>query len=273
MTGDNITRPVTTDVTGRVAVVTGAAGGIGEAIAHALSDRGASMVVLMDRDGVRAQQAAAKLPGPATAMAVDVTDPTQVRKAINKITTAHGPIGLWCGNAGIVAGTGLGEAPDWELSWKLHVESHLSALRELVPAMTASGGGTFVFTASAAGLLTSLESAPYAVSKHGTVALAEWCAITYADRGIKVHCLCPQAVRTPMTDGADRTLAVAGDLLEPAAVANSLIEAIDEGRFLVLPHPEVAAYEQRRAQDHDRWLSGMSRLRRNLDSVTETRHE
>lgn len=271
MTEDKGTRPATTNVTGRVAVVTGAGGGIGAAIAHSLSDRGASMVVLVDRDGARAKDAAAQLFGDATAMAVDVTDPAQVREAIHTITTEHGSIGLWCGNAGVAAGAGLGSDEDWELSWKLHVESHLTALRELVPAMTADGGGTIVFTASAAGLLTSLESAPYAVSKHGTVALAEWCAIAYADQGITVHCLCPQAVRTPMTDGDDRTLAVAGALLEPAAVAASLLDAIDEGRFLVLPHPEVAEYEQRRTRDHDRWLSGMAHLRRTLDGATEDR--
>ncbi|WP_277932496.1 SDR family oxidoreductase [Rhodococcus opacus] len=266
MTDENITRPVTTNVTGRVAVVTGAASGIGAAIAHALSERGASIVILVDRDGARAERVAAELPGAAQAIAIDATDSETVREAIGTITTAHGPIGLWCGNAGVVAGNGLGDDSDWHLSWKLHVESHLTAIRELVPAMSASGGGTFVFTASAAGLLTSLESAPYAVSKHGTVALAEWCSIAYADQGIRVHCLCPQAVRTPMTDGDNRTLAVAGALLEPAAVADCLLDAIDEGRFLVLPHPEVAEYEQRRTRDRDRWLSGMAHLRRKLNA-------
>lgn len=254
-------------VQGAVAVVTGGAAGIGLAMARRFSAEGAAHVVVADVDVSSARSAVKTFAGPATTAHLDVTDADAVGALIDEVESTVGPIGLWCGNAGVLRGSGLGEPADWRSSWAVHVDAQVTAARVLSPRMSARGGGRLVLVASAAGLLTSLDSAPYAVTKHATVALAEWLAITYADDGINVHCVCPQAVHTAMTVGAADTLAVAGQLMEPDDVAEALIRAIEQQRFLVLPHPEVADYERQRTADRDRWLTGMKRLRRTLPSV------
>jgi NAD(P)-dependent dehydrogenase (short-subunit alcohol dehydrogenase family) len=164
------------------------------------------------------------------------------------------------------AGPGLGDGGDWERSFAVHVLAHVHVARVLLPRMAARGRGHLLLTASAAGLLTNMDSAPYSVTKHGTVALAEWLAIRWGDAGVGVSCLCPQGVRTAMTEGmgAGSSVLAAGALLEPEEVAEAVVRGLADGRFLILPHPEVATFERRRAADRDRWLAGMRRARAHL---------
>lgn len=249
---------------GAVAVVTGAAGGIGAALATALVDAGARAVVVADLDEARTRETAAADPR-LHPRRLDCTDEAAVHSLAERTEDELGPIDLWCGNAGVVAGGGLGEHADWDRSWRLHVDAHLFTVRSLLPRMTARGSGHLLLTASAAGLLTQLDSAPYAVTKHATVALAEWLAITTAGTGVGVGCLCPQAVRTPMTDANPQALTGAGDVLDPVQVADTTLAGMALGRFLHLPHPEVADHERRRATDRERWIAGMARLHRRPD--------
>ena len=189
---------------------------------------------------------------------------------IDRVEDRLGPVELWCGNAGIGDPGGL-ERPDeaWKRLWDVNLMAHVIAGRHLVPRWIERGSGHLLVTASAAGLLTGLGSASYAVTKHAAVALAEWIAITHGDAGVRVSCLCPQGVRTPMTE-ADGELAVFQvrelGLMEPEEVAATTLEALREDRFLILPHPEVATYEQRRAGDRQRWLAGMRRMQKTLSN-------
>jgi NAD(P)-dependent dehydrogenase (short-subunit alcohol dehydrogenase family) len=250
--------------TDAVVVVTGGASGIGRALAERAAAAGARAVVVADLDGAAASRVAAELGG--VGLALDVTDEAAVAGAIDEITASAGEIDIWCSNAGVGGRGGLGDDAEWDLTFRVHVLAHVYVSRHLLPRMAQRGRGHLMVTASAAGLLTEMDAAPYTVTKHGAVALAEWLAIQYGDRGVSVSCLCPQGVRTPMTAGMDRTSATlaAGSLLEPSDVADAVIAAWSEGRFLILPHPEVAAFEQRRAADRDRWLAGMRRVRARL---------
>jgi NAD(P)-dependent dehydrogenase (short-subunit alcohol dehydrogenase family) len=270
------------DVSGRVAVVTGAASGIGRALSQALADAGAAAVVVADLDGAGAEQAAAEIAAAghrALPAAADVADPAQAQNLIDRVLADFGRIDLLCSNAGIFAGGGVDLADEtWSRMWQVNVQSHVCLARAVLPSMLSRGEGYLMLTASAAGLLTQLGSAPYAVTKHALVALAEWLSISYADRGIRVSCLCPQAVRTnlsatsrrqlpadgpPPAAGPSRQAAVDGTLTA-AEVAASVLDAIASERFLILPHPEVASYERHRAEDRDRWLRGMRRLKSRL---------
>lgn len=273
------------NVSGRVAVVTGGASGIGRALCQALADAGAAAVVVADLDGPGADQAAAEIAVTghrALAAAADVADPAQAQDLIDRVLGEFGRIDLLCSNAGIFAGGGVDLSDEaWSRMWAVNVQSHVRLARAVLPSMLSRGEGYLMFTASAAGLLTQLGSAPYAVTKHALVALAEWLSISYGDKGIRVSCLCPQAVRTnlgetsrrqvPAADGLaldagpSRQAAVDG-ILTPGEVAASVLEAITSEQFLILPHPEVAGYERRRAEDRDRWLRGMRRLQGRLDT-------
>ncbi len=251
-----------------VIVVTGGASGIGRALTERFAAEGARAVVVADLDGARAAGAAATLPGAVGhGFALDVTDPLALAGVVDTIESTIGPIDLWCSNAGAATGRGLGDDAAWALAWNLHVLAHVHAARTVLPRMVERGRGHFMVTASAAGLLTEMDTAPYTVTKHGAVALAEWLAIRYGgDSGVGFSCLCPQGVRTPLLDGlttGSATLA-AGDLLEPSQVADAVIEALAADRFLILPHPRVAEFEQRRAADRDRWLAGMRKVRARL---------
>lgn len=255
------------DLRGGVAVVTGGAGGIGAALARRFAADGAAAVVVADLDGEGAAGVAARLPAPVGhGLALDVTDEPAVAAAVDRIEQEIGPVDLWCSNAGVASAPGLGDDADWERCWRLHVYAHLLAARHVLPRMVERGRGHLLVTASAAGLLTELDTAPYAVTKHASVALAEWLAIRHGGDGIGVSCLCPQAVRTRMLAGAgpDSATLAAGPVLTPDRVADSVAEALADGRFLILPHPEVAEYERRRAADRDRWLAGMRRARARL---------
>ena len=263
------------ELEGVVAVVTGAASGIGRALARALALDAGAKVVVADIDGTGAEAVATQITagtsagGSASLAAeIDVTDEAAVIALIEGVEETVGPIELWCGNAGISRIGGV-ERPneEWNHVWDVNLMAHVIACRHLVPRWMERGSGHLLVTASAAGLLTNFGTASYAVTKHAAVGLAEWIAITHGDDGVRVSCLCPQGVRTPMTENEG---AVAVDqvralgLMEPEEVAAVTLEALREDRFLILPHPEVATYEQRRAGDRQRWLRGMRRMQRDL---------
>jgi NAD(P)-dependent dehydrogenase (short-subunit alcohol dehydrogenase family) len=246
-------------IEGACVVVTGAAGGIGAALARRFAQEGARAVVVSDiQDPL--EDVAAEIGG--TAIRCDVRDPAAVEQLIDRTEQEHGPIDLFCSNAGVGVLGGPEVTDDgWQLSFDVNVMAHVYAARVLVPRMTGRGGGYLLQTASAAGLLTQLGSAPYAVSKHAAVALAEWLAITYGDQGLKVSVLAPQAVRTAMTAHAPNG-GVAGvdGMIEPEDVAEAVVQGLEREDFLILPHPQVLEYMQRKTADYDRWLSGMRRL-------------
>jgi NAD(P)-dependent dehydrogenase (short-subunit alcohol dehydrogenase family) len=246
-------------IKGKVCVVTGAAGGIGEAIARRYAREGARAVVVADRDGARLARVAADIGG--LAVAGDIGAESEVKRLIAEAEKKYGPVNVFFSNAGIGRG-GHEDATDkdWAESWAVHVMAHVHAARVLVPKMLARGEGYLLNTASAAGLLASMGSAPYGVTKAAGVALAEHLSIQYGDRGIRVSVLCPQAVDTDMLRMAGATAASVDGVIGADAVAQAVIEAMDAETFLILPHPEVKEYMQRK-QDRDRWLRGMRRLR------------
>lgn len=252
------------DLAGRVAVVTGGAGGIGRALATALADQGCRVAVV-DLGAQAAEQAAGDLPGgPHIGLAADVGDRAAVEELVRSTESRLGPVDIYCSNAGIATGPGLGEDEMWAAAWRVHGMAHVHAARTVLAGMAERGFGVFVVTASAAGLLMMMQSAAYTVTKHASVAIAEWLAVNYGGEGIQFHCVCPQGVLTPMVTGgsptAESELRASGNLLEPPEVAAAVMAAIREGRFLVLPHPEVQGYEQAKVADRDRWLGGMRRL-------------
>jgi NAD(P)-dependent dehydrogenase (short-subunit alcohol dehydrogenase family) len=252
---------------GAVAVVTGGASGIGRALALRFAREGARAVVVADLDEPGARRVARELTCPTPFSAgLDVTDPAAVAALVDRVEREVGPIDLWCSNAGVALGPDLGADQDWQRSFEVHVMAHVHVARSLLPRMAARGRGHMLVTASAAGLLTDMDAAAYSVTKHGSVALAEWLAIHHGDDGVTVSCLCPQGVRTPMLEreGGSPAVLAAGELLDPEEVADAVVEALADGRFLVLPHPEVAEFERRRAADRDRWLAGMRRVRARL---------
>lgn len=258
------------NVAGRTAIVTGAAGGIGRAIAERLAADGAR-VALVDLDGDGAADAASGIDG-ALGFGADVSSEAALAGVIAQTEERLGPVELFFANAGVGVGLGLDSTEaEWALAHEVNVMAHIRAARLLVPDWLERGEGYFVSTASAAGLLTQIGSAPYSVTKHAAVAFAEWLSITYGDDGIRVSCLCPMGVNTNMLNaGIDadddaqqmgaRAVTTAGDVLEPSEVADVVLDAVDEERFLILPHPEVAEFFGRKGRDYDRWLRGMRRL-------------
>lgn len=266
------------EVSGASAVVTGAAGGIGAALADRLLDRGATHVVLSDLDSDRLTATSEDLAssyGPERVAWVVANATTDEGIARMLAATATGTPDLFFANAGIFRGFGLQTSDtDWEAIVDVNVMGPVRAARLLVPRWLENGGGCFAVTASAAGLLTQLGSPTYATTKHAAIGFAEWLAASYGDRGVQVAALCPMGVRTPMVEGADEaqgdaavahdSVAAAADMLDPEEVADSLLNAIEAGRFLALPHPQVADMYADKAADPDRWLSGMQRYRRSL---------
>jgi NAD(P)-dependent dehydrogenase (short-subunit alcohol dehydrogenase family) len=255
------------EIEGRCAVVTGAASGIGRALAWRFVEDGARGVVVADLDEAGAERVAGELGERALAVGCDVADDAQVRALVARAEEAFGPVDLFCANAGVAVGIGVEEDDAvWDLALGVNVRAHVSAARALLPGWLERGEGYFLTTASAAGLLTQIGSAPYSVTKHAAVAFAEWLSVTYGDRGVRVSCLCPMGVNTPMLDagGEDVTagdvVRAAGSVVEPEQVADAVVEALRDERFLVLPHPEVLTFFQRKGSDYDRWLRGMRRL-------------
>jgi NAD(P)-dependent dehydrogenase (short-subunit alcohol dehydrogenase family) len=259
------------ELNGRVIVVTGGASGIGRALARRFAAEGARGVVVADLDGPGAEAVAAELGERGSGVACDVTSEDETDALIAHAEETFGPVDLFCANAGIGTGSGL-DAPDdyWDQSFAVNVKAHVLAARRLVPGWVERGEGYFLSTASAAGLLSQIGDAPYSVSKHAAVAFAEWLSLTYGDRGLRVSCLCPMGVNTAMLNaGLDmedehglgaRVVAAAGRVLEPEDVADEVVRAIGEERFLVLPHAEVGEFLRRKGDDPERWLAGMRRL-------------
>jgi NAD(P)-dependent dehydrogenase (short-subunit alcohol dehydrogenase family) len=256
------------DLQGRHAVVTGAASGIGAALARAFAAAGAR-VVAADLDGDGAAAVAGEIGG--LGVRTDVSSEAEIASLVRQAEEAHGPIDLFFSNAGVPGpGGGPLEATDpgaWQQTWDVNVMSHVWAARALLPGMLERGDGYLLSTASAAGVLTHVAALPYTVTKHAAVALAEWLSINYRDAGVKVSVLCPQAVRTPMMtatldDSSGASVMASGDMIEPEQVADVVVEAIRDERFLILPHPEVAKYMAVKATEPERWLEGMRRLRR-----------
>ena len=247
------------EIKDKVVVITGAASGIGRAMARRFRDEGAKQLVIadMNADGLNtvAQETGAH------AIVTNVSLESDVNQLISTAQSSYGKIDLLCNNAGIGVGGGP-ETPndDWQRIWDINVMAHVFAARAALPDMVKRGDGYILNTASAAGLLTQVGSAPYAVTKHAAVSFAEWLSVTYGDRGVKVSCLCPQAVKTAMTaDNPDGVASIDG-MMEPEELCNSVVETIREETFLVLPHPEVLTYMQRKTGDYDRWIKGMRRL-------------
>jgi NAD(P)-dependent dehydrogenase (short-subunit alcohol dehydrogenase family) len=248
------------DIEGRVVVVTGGAGGIGSALCRRFAAEGAAGLVVADLNREAAEAVAAEVGG--TAVATDVTVESDVQALVRRALDVHGRVDLYCSNAGVAVGGGE-EAPDegWQRSWEVHAMAHVYAARAVLPGMLERGEGCFLGTVSAAGLLNHVLAAPYAVTKAAGLSFLEWLSIRYGDEGIGVSALCPQGVRTAMLGmERDRPFLTAG-ALEPDEVAEAVVIALREERFLVLPHPEVAEYFSRKASDYDRWLRGMRRLR------------
>jgi NAD(P)-dependent dehydrogenase (short-subunit alcohol dehydrogenase family) len=260
-----------TIVNGAGAVVTGGGGGIGRAMARRLAAGGARVVV-NDLDAAAAEAVAAEIGG--LAVPGDAGSEQGVAELVQAAAGFLGEIDIYCSNAGTGGGTGA-ETPDdvWQRVWEVNTMAHVRAARVLLPGWLARGSGTFVVTASAAGLLTMLGAAPYSVTKHAAVGFAEWLSATYQHRGLAVHCVCPQGVRTQMLANSGRAgeVVLAGAAIEPEQVADALAAALADGRFFVLPHPEVHDYYVGRATDTDRWLRGMSRLQQRIEAAEETR--
>jgi NAD(P)-dependent dehydrogenase (short-subunit alcohol dehydrogenase family) len=254
-------------VNGAGVVVTGGGAGIGRALARGLAAAGARVVV-NDLDASAATAVADEIGGyPAPG---DAASETGVTALIATARDRLGEIDIYCSNAGIAAGTGP-DTPDavWQRSWEVNVMAHVRASRELLPAWLKRGRGRFVVTASAAGLLTMLGSATYSVTKHAAEAYAEWLAASYGHRGLVVHCICPQGVRTNMLAGSGQAgqVVLKDSAIEPEQVADALLEGMAAGRFLILPHPEVGGYYAMRAGDPDRWLRGMNRMQQRIEEV------
>ena len=246
------------ELAGKVTVVTGGASGIGRAVARRFAAEGARGVVVADLDGDGAAAVAAEFGG--TAVRTDVANEDDVVALAALAEDTYGPIDLFFSNAGIGTGGGVDASNDaWQRIWDINVMAHVYAARAVLPGMLARGEGYLVSTASAAGLLTQIGSAPYAVTKHAAVALAEWLSVTHGDAGIKVSCLCPQGVKTNMLAGGGGAL-LGPTAIEPEQCAEAVVEGIRAERFLILPHPEVAEYFRRKGDDYDRWLNGMRRL-------------
>jgi NAD(P)-dependent dehydrogenase (short-subunit alcohol dehydrogenase family) len=256
-------------IEGSGVVVTGAGSGIGRALARRFAADGARVVV-NDLDAAAAEIVAAEIGDRAFAVAGDVGTELGVHDLITAARWQLGAIDIYCSNAGTGTGTGpYSPEHDWQQAWEVNLMAHVRASRELLPAWLDRGHGTFVVTASAAGLLTMLGSAPYSVTKHGAVAYAEWLAATYAHRGLVVHCLCPQGVRTKMLADSGRAgeIVLRGGAIEPEQVADAVLDGMADGRFLILPHPEVHDYYVLRASDPDKWLHGMNRLERKIEEA------
>jgi NAD(P)-dependent dehydrogenase (short-subunit alcohol dehydrogenase family) len=247
------------DIRGKVAVVTGGASGIGAGVAKRFAQEGARGVVVADLNFERAQGVAREIGG--LAVRCDVSREADIQALVAAAKDRFGQVDIFMSNAGILGRMGGIELEDalWQKMWEVHGMAHVWAARAVVPDMVARGEGYFLVTASAAGLLNIVESAPYGVTKHAAVAIAEWLRIAYGRRGLRVSCLCPQSVATDMTAGGTGSAGLDG-VLTAEQVAGEVVATMRDEKFLVLPHPEVAKYFQAKGQDYDRWLGGMQKL-------------
>lgn len=245
----------------KVVIVTGGANGIGEALSRKFAAEKAKAVVVSDIDTARAEKVAAEIKG--AAIPANVAIEADVQKLVVETTKRFGQVDLFCSNAGVgVAGGPEAPDSDWQRSWEVNVMGHVYAARAVLPQMLARKSGYLLQTVSAAGLLTQIGSAPYSVSKHAALAFAEWLSITYGDQGLRVSALCPQGVKTNMLYRADFAggAFLLDTAIEPAQVADAVVQGIADEKFLILPHPEVAKYFQNKANDYERWLRGLRKL-------------
>lgn len=253
------------DVTGRVIVVTGSAKGIGRALARRFAKAAAEAVVVADVDLEGALRVSREIAG--TAVRCDVSIESDVKALVERVEAEHGRIDIFCSNAGIAVGGGPEASDDqWQRIWDVNLMSHVFVARHALPGMLARGEGYLLGTVSAAGLLNHVFAAPYGVTKAAALSLFEWLSIAHGAQGIRVSCLCPQGVKTDML-AAERKLGVnflTENALEPDVVAEIVLAGIHDEKFLILPHPEVAEYFRRKAEDYDRWLRGMRRLRASI---------
>lgn len=250
----------------KIVVVTGAANGIGRAMAIRFAKENAKAVICADLDENGACETAQQING--IGKKLDVSDPNAIADLIEQIENDIGPIDLFCSNAGILMAGGV-EVPDdqWQKIWDVNLMSHVWAARYLVPRMAARGGGYLLNTSSAAGLLNQVGSAPYGVTKHAAVGLAEWIAMSYGDQGIKVSLLCPQAVSTEMIRGFEEHVASIDGVIKPEDVAEACVQGIRDEQFLILPHPKVSTYIKNKAENYDRWIGGMRKLNRQFGGL------
>ncbi len=254
------------DLNGRVTVVTGGGSGIGAALCRRFAAEGAAVLVA-DLDGAAAERVAGEVGG--DSFQIDVSEEAANAAMVAAAEQRYGRIDLLALNAGIPTGGGVDAgAGEWQRAWDVNVMAHVHAVKAALPAMLARGDGYLLHTASAAGLLTNIGAAPYSVTKHAVVALAEWLSVTHGEQGIKVSCLCPQFVDTPMLDEFAAVVEaeewVRNIAVTPEDVAEAVVQGLAAEQFLILPHPEVADYFRRKAEDYDRWLGGMRRLQRHL---------
>lgn len=261
------------DLRGKVVVITGGAGGIGMALAKRFHDEGVASVVIADLYGDRVAAVAAELGARVRGVECDVSSAASVHRLIADVLSRDGAVDLYCSNAGVGSASDINAPIDvWQRAWDVNVMATVYACQALLPVWKKRQEGALLVTASAAGLLASLGDAAYTVTKHAAVGLAEWLAMTYGAAGLRVWCLCPQGVRTPMVFGEEAvgTLAAAQvrrfGVIEPGAVADAVIEGLRSDRFFIFPHPELADYYRGKANDEDRWLRAMQRLQAQLEA-------
>jgi NAD(P)-dependent dehydrogenase (short-subunit alcohol dehydrogenase family) len=249
------------EIRDKVVVVTGAASGIGAGLAVRFAREGARGLVLADVNLERAEAVARGIGEQALAVQCDVSREADIQELVRRARERFGRVDIYCSNAGILGRMGGIELDDalWDKMWQIHGMAHVWAARAVVPEMLERGEGYLLITASAAGLLNIVESAPYGVTKHAAVAIAEWLRIAYGRKGIRVSCLCPQSVQTDMTRDGTGSAGLDG-VLTPEQVGDVVVQTMREERFLALPHPEVAKYFLNKGQDYDRWLGGMQKL-------------
>ena len=251
------------EIRDKVVIVTGGASGIGRALCETFVRQGARAVVVADLDAAGAAQVAAAIGG--IAQGLNVADEAEVQQLVHTVTERFGRVVLFCSNAGVIVRADEDAANQhWQRHWDVNVMAHVYAARAVLPQMLARGEGYLLQTASAAGLLSQVNAAPYSVTKHAALAFGEWLSIAYGERGIRVSCLCPQGVLTPMlrsADGEGRPSFLGDGALSAQQVADCVVEGLRKEEFLILPHAEVLGFFQRKANDYERWLRGMRRLR------------
>lgn len=248
----------------RVIIITGGGSGIGASLARRFARESPGAIVVADLNEAAADDIAGEVGG--VAHKIDVSDPEANRILIDSTEDRFGPIDLFCANAGYgVAGSEQSDPEEWDRMWSVNLMSHVHAAKHLIPGWVARGEGYFLSTASAAGLLTNIGAAEYSVTKHAAVAFAEWLAVTYGGAGVKVSCLCPQFVSTPLVEAMSELKDLIGpSLIEPEVVADTVVAGLAAEKFLILPHPEVEQYFQNKASDYDRWIGGMQKLQRTV---------
>lgn len=251
------------EIKNKVIVVTGGAGGIGLAIAKEFLNHNPKIIILADISFENINYTNEKIIN----KKCDISNETQINSLIDKVNKEFGLIDIFCSNAGILTlGDEQSSNEDWSKNWNLHVMAHVYAAKKLIPDMVNRGSGYFVNTSSAAGLLSHIDSVTYSTTKHAAIGFAEWLAITYGKKGIGVSILCPQAVKTSMTEGRENEVSALDGMMEPEFVALEVINAVKNETFLISPHPEVEGYFQNKANNYSRWIGGMQKLRNKLKS-------